>query len=107
MADVAQNTYQGWLYAENAVIGALLIDEQAAPAILGAVSIKDICVPHNRKIYQAARALLLEGKPVDPVLIRDKLGTGIEQYILQLMEVTPTSANWREYAEIRSERAHV
>lgn len=105
MADVAQNTYQGWLYAENAVIGALLIDEQAAPAILGAVSIADIRVPHNRKIYQAARALLLEGKPVDPVLIRDKLGAGIEQYILQLMEVTPTSANWREYAEIMRQQA--
>ena len=50
MADVAQNTYQGWLYAENAVIGAMLIDEQAAPATLGAVSIADIRVPHNREI---------------------------------------------------------
>lgn len=99
------NTYSGWLQAENAVIGSMLIDEKAAPGILGAVDAGDIRLAPNRQIYQAARALMLEGSPIDPVLIRDKLGKEIEGHILQLMEATPTSANWREYAEVMRQQA--
>lgn len=87
MADVANNAYEGRLYAENAVIGSLLIDENAAPGILAAVNAGDIQIQQNRQIYQAARALMLDGLPVDPVLIRDKLGKNIEGHILQLMEI--------------------
>ena len=105
MADVANNAYEGRLYAENAVIGSLLIDENAAPGILAAVNAGDIQIQQNRQIYQAARALMLDGLPVDPVLIRDKLGKNIEGHILQLMETTPTSANWREYAEVMRQQA--
>lgn len=105
MADVANNAYEGRLYAENAVIGSLLIDEDAAPGILAAVNSGDIQIQQNRQIYQAARALMLDGLPVDPVLIRDKLGKNIEGHILQLMETTPTSANWREYAEVMRQQA--
>lgn len=104
MADIV-NSYDGRLRAESAVIGALLIDEQAAPEILAAVDFGDIQIPQNRKIFQAARSLMLEGRPIDPVLIRDKLGGGIAEYLLQLMETTPTSANWREYAEIVRQQA--
>lgn len=104
MADVDKRG-EGWLFAEDAVIGSLLIDEKAALAILAAVDAGDIQREKNRQIYQAARALTLAGLPVDPVLIRDKLGQGIEGHILQLMEVTPTSANWREYAEVMHQQA--
>ena len=104
MADVDKRG-EGWLFAEDAVIGSLLIDEKAALAILAAVGAGDIQREKNRQIYQAARALTLAGLPVDPVLIRDKLGQGIEGHILQLMEVTPTSANWREYAEVMHQQA--
>lgn len=96
---------QRWLEAENAVIGALLLDERLASPILATVDAADICDATNRRIYQAARALLLEDKPVDPVTIRSKLGPECEQRILQLMEVTPTTANWREYAAIMHEQA--
>lgn len=96
---------QRWLEAENAVVGALLLDERLASPILATVDAADICDATNRRIYQAARALLLEDKPVDPVTIRNKLGPECEQRILQLMEVTPTTANWREYAAIMHEQA--
>lgn len=96
---------QRWLEAENAVIGALLLDERLASPILAAVDAADICDATNRRIYQAARALLLEDKPVDPVTIRSKIGPECEQRLMQLMEVTPTAANWREYADIMHEQA--
>lgn len=103
MADVMPA--QRWLEAENAVIGALLLDERLASPILAAVDAADICDAANRRIYQAARALLLEDKPVDPVTIRSKIGPECEQRLLQLMEVVPTTANWREYATIMHEQA--
>lgn len=95
----------GQLVAENAVIGSLLIDESVAPALLAKVDPADFSDPGNRRIFQAARMLLREGNPVDPVTIRGKLGPDVEQRLLQLMEITPTSANWREYAEAMREQA--
>lgn len=95
----------GRLTAENAVIGAMLIDETQVADILAAVDPTDLCDPGNRQIYQAARALLLEGAPVDPVTIRGKLGKDSEGRMLQLMEITPTAANWREYAALMREQA--
>ena len=90
MAVEAENSLAGRLTAENAVIGAMLIDETTVSPILAAVNASDICNPDNRRIFQAARALMLDGLPVDPVTIRDKLGQGIEERLIQLMEITPT-----------------
>ncbi len=104
MADV-DKSLAGWLAAENAVIGAMLIDETQVSPILSAVNAADITDEGNRRIFQAARALMVEGKPVDPVTIRDKLGKDSEARMLQLMQITPTSANWREYAEIMRQQA--
>lgn len=91
--------------AENAVIGSLLVDERAVASILAAVDPADILDPVNLRIFQAARALFMAGTPVDPVTIRDKLGKESQDRLIQLMEVTPTSANWREYADIMREQA--
>ena len=105
MANVKSVPMEAWLQAENAVIGSLLLDESLAAPILAAVNVADFGDKENRQIFQAARALLQEGKPVDPVTIRGKLGSGVEPRLLQLLEVTPTAANWREYATIMHEQA--
>lgn len=106
MANVTSNVpMEAWLQAENAVIGSLLLDERLAAPILAAVDPADIGDAGNRRIFQAARALLQEGKPVDVVTVRGKLGAAAEDRLLQLLEITPTAANWREYAEIMHEQA--
>lgn len=107
MARVEQSPVpiQAWLDAENAVIGSLLLDERLAPPILATVDASDFGNRDNRRIYQAARALLQEGSPVDPVTIRGKLGPEVEQRLVQLMQITPTTANWREYAQIMKDSA--
>ena len=104
MSDVKMPV-QRWLEAENAVIGALLLDERLASPILAAVDAADICDAGNRRIYQAARALLLEDKPIDPVTLRNQLGAEYTDRLMKLMEVVPTTANWREYAAIMHEQA--
>lgn len=93
------------LDAEQAVVGSLLLDESLAPAILAAVDLADISGPTNRRILQAARALLREAAPVDPITLRDKLGPESTEYMVQLMEITPTAANWRVYADLLHEQA--
>lgn len=104
MSDVKMSA-QLWLEAENAVIGALLLDERLAPSILASVDVADIGDAANRRIYQAARALLLEDKPIDPVTLRNQLGAEYTDRLMKLMEVVPTTANWREYAAIMHEQA--
>ena len=93
------------LDAEQAVVGSLLLDESLAPAILATVDLADISGPTNRRILQAARALLREAAPVDPITLRDKLGPESAEYMVQLMEITPTVANWRVYADLLHEQA--
>ena len=93
------------LDAEQAVVGSLQLDESLAPAILAAVDLADISGPTNRRILQAARALLREAAPVDPITLRDKLGPESAEYMVQLMEITPTAANWRVYADLLHEHA--
>ena len=95
----------GRLEAENAVIGSLLIDEQVAPRVLSSVDINDFAQNANRMIFQAARALLREGTPIDPVTLSGKLPKELQSYMLQLMEITPTAVNWETYATIMHERA--
>ena len=98
------------LDAENAVLGSLLIDEELAPQLFAAVRADDFIHKQAREVFLAARALFRDGAPVDPVTIRGKLG-GNEQsdalsaYLIQLMEITPTSANWKEYAAIMREQS--
>lgn len=103
MADVVP-IFDRW-QAENAVIGSLLIDERETAAILAAVDAADIMDGANKRIFQEARALFQSGRPVDPVTIRDRLGKESQDRLVQLIESTPTSANWREYAAIMREQA--
>ena len=103
-----KETARPGLEAETAVIGALLIDESIVKDVLFTVREQDFGVELNRKIFRAARELYLRAKPVNPVLIRDRIGKAeSESYLLQLVEITTTSANWREYAAAMAEQAFV
>lgn len=103
MADVINPDQQ--LNAEQAVIGSILIDESIVGAVLGKVDARDFLAKKNRIIYQAARDLFRTGSPVDPITIRGKVGEEFTQYMLELMDVTPTAANWEVYADVMHEQA--
>ena len=93
------------LDAERAVIGSLLIDEGIVRDVVAIVNPKDFLNPANRLIFQTARALFQTGSPVDAVTIRDRIGPDYNGYMMELMEITPTSANWREYAAMMHAQA--
>lgn len=93
------------LDAERGVIGSLLIDESLVREMVSVVDAQDFLNPANRLIFQAARQLFRDGKPVDALTIRDRVGSQYSDYMTQLMEITPTSVNWREYAALMHSQA--
>lgn len=100
------------LDAEYAVIGSLLVagasgETDTIRELLSLVRAGDILNPVDKQIFQAARTLFRSGGPVDPITIRDRIGGEHSDYMRQLIEITPTAANWREWAGIMHEQAAV
>lgn len=88
------------LDAERAVLGSMLIDESIVRDVLACVEATDFLAPANRLVYQAARKLFRASEPVDAITIRSQIGEEYTNYLMQLMEITPTSANWKIYADM-------
>ena len=59
---------------QEAVLGALLIEDKLIGPVLSKVSDRDFLDDAYRQIFQAIRAQFVNGKPVDPVTVRDRLG---------------------------------
>ena len=60
--------------AEAAVLGCLLrTTSEHAAALLGAFVDEDLTVPQHRHVAAAARALLEQGHPIDPVTVLGQL----------------------------------
>lgn len=95
------------LDAEQAVIGSLLIDPSITRELLAVVHEQDFIHPTNRLIFNAVRGLFRSGVPVDAVTVRGRIGEQYTNYLVQLMEITPTSANWEPYALMMHEQAAV
>lgn len=93
------------LDAEQAVIGSILLDPEIVRDVMSFVSAEDFLSQTNRLIFQAVRALFRAGEPVDPITVRGRIGADYTDYLVQLMEITPTAANWRVYADLMREQA--
>ncbi len=99
------------LSAQVAVLGSLLIDDRLVGQALERIRPEDFLTPKCRMVFQAIRALFAEGKPTDAVTVRSKLGgredDGWTQYLMELMELTPTASNIWEYASLMREQARM
>ena len=94
------------LEAEQAVLGSILIDSRCITDIIGIVKPEDFYLEQNREIFEAIYSMFNYAQTIDPVTVLDKMRQmGIyhdnsRDYILQLMEITPTAANAVRYANI-------
>ena len=99
------------LEAEQAVLGAILIDSQCINEVVGLLRPEDFCNQQNREIYETIYTMFNFSQTIDPVTVLDKLKElgyyhdNSRDYILQLMEITPTAANVTRYANIVREKA--
>ena len=96
------------LEAENSVLGSILLDASVFPGVREALTAEDFSNTVNKAIYRAAEGLFNAGKVVDPVSIKRAaeaiLGgsedVNLNDYMLQLLEITPTAANVSEYVKL-------
>ncbi len=99
------------LEAEQAVLGSILIDSRCLTDIIGIVRAEDFYLKQNREIYEAIYTMFNFSQTIDPVTVLDKMKElGVHKdnsrdYILQLMEITPTAANAVRYANIVRDKA--
>ncbi len=99
------------LEAEQAVLGSILIDSRCLVDVIGLVKPEDFYLQQNREIFEAIYTMFNYSQTIDPVTVLDKmreLGTYHDHsrdYILQLMEITPTAAHAVRYANIVRDKA--
>ena len=96
---------------EQYVAGAILLEGAVIWGLDGLVAAEDFQSEHCRAIFEAAKAVKDEGGKVDPASIMAKARqSGVDlpyKFVTELMEVTPTTANFDEYARRVAEDARV
>ena len=99
------------LEAEQAVLGSILIDSRCLTDVIGILHPEDFYLQQNQEIFATIYSMFNFSQSIDPVTVLDKmkeLGYHREDsrnYIMQLMEITPTAANAVRYANIVQEKA--
>lgn len=88
------------------VIGSLLLEPECVGECALKLRPEDFTIPRCRLIYQTILDMFREGKPVDPMLVRARLGDlpDIEKDLVGILEVTPTAALIWEYAAVVKEQ---
>lgn len=99
-------TSDGWLQAQYGVLGSALLDSDLVPKVMSETQEADYSGP-CRNVYRTMRKLFLSGSIVDPVSVSNALGTDHRSFIMQLMELTPTTANLDHYITLCREQARV
>lgn len=95
-----------WLDAQYSVLGSALISPEVVPKVVSETSDRDYtgaCLT----VYRVIRKLFLAGTAVDPVSIAGVLGQNYRDFLVQLMEITPTAANVDHYIALCREQARV
>ncbi len=98
--------------AEQSLLGALLIDNQAFDRVADLVAADDFYRDDHRRIWRHIAKLVEHSRPADVVTVaesieasEDKDKTGGAAYLAALAQNTPSSLNVRRYAELVRERS--
>jgi len=98
--------------AEQSLLGALLLDNQAFDRVADLVSGEDFYRDDHRRIWRHIAKLVEQTRPADVVTVgesieasEDKDKAGGPAYLAALAQNTPSSLNIRRYAELVRERA--
>ena len=98
--------------AEQSVLGAMLIDPRCIPNVVEQLTGEDFYLKPNRDIYETIYTMFSFSATIDPVTVLDQMKLrGVydenttSNYLLQLMEITPTAANVSEYIRIVKDKA--
>ena len=100
------------LEAEQAVIGSMLTDKEAVISAIEALSDEDFYREDNRIIYSAIMNLYNRGDAIDIITLKSELSSmgkleavGGLEYLAELPEKVPTTANVDKYIKIVEEKS--
>ena len=100
------------LEAEQAVIGSMLTDKEAVISAIETLSDEDFYREDNRLIYSAIMNLYNRGEPIDIITLKSELSSmgkfeavGGLEYLAELPEKVPTTANVDKYIKIVEEKS--
>ena len=98
--------------AEQSVLGSMLIDSSCIPSVVEALKAEDFYLEQNQVLFETMYAMFSHAQVIDPVTVLEQMrrnGTYDEgttrNYVAQLIDVTPTSANVGEYLKIVRDKA--
>ena len=98
--------------AEQSLLGALLLDNQAFDRVADLVTMEDFYRDDHRRIWRHICKLIEANRPADVVTVaesidaaEDKDKTGGPAYLGALAQNTPSALNIRRYAELVRERS--
>lgn len=91
--------------AQIAIIGAMLVDERCVGDVLTRVRAADFITPRYRRLFEAAQALYVGSRPIDPVTVISRAGEDLRSVAKGCMDETPTAANVLTYCDILRDAA--
>lgn len=104
MADNKREVLQD---AQVSVLGSMLIDERCVGIVMQLVKADYFTASQYRRVFDAIRDLAARSKPVDPVTVLDAVGNEYRGLLAQIMDLTPTAKNVREYCKILRREARM
>jgi replicative DNA helicase len=98
--------------AEQAVLGGLMLEQEAWDQVSDVISENDFYKPNHRIIFATVKELNKRGHPTDLVTVSNYLSQtnqldfiGGPSYIAEMMDQTPTTVNIKNYAQIVKEKS--
>lgn len=98
--------------AEQSVIGSILLDKEVIPVITEVLRGEDFYRQDHREIFEAVMDLFDRGEPIDLITVSEQLrlrgsldNVGGLEYLMNMANAVPTTANARHYAKIVEEKA--
>lgn len=93
--------------AEQSVLGALLLDNQAFERVADLITAEDFYQDNHRRIWRHLSKLIEANQPADTVTVSERIEASADQgktggpaYLGQLAQNTPSALNVRHYAEL-------
>ncbi len=100
------------VYAEQAVLGSMLVDKDAIAKAIGVLKPGDFYRDDHKEIFSAMLDIYRKGDPIDILTVREalKLRNSIEKvggdvYLSSLVDMVPTTSNIDSYVKIVEEKA--
>ena len=98
--------------AEQSVLGASLLDKGVLSTITEIIDVSDFYREDHKEIYEAIMDLYERGEPIDLITVSEQLkirgsidAVGGLEYLTNLVNAVPTTANAKHYAKIVEEKS--